>query len=255
MKILFTICGRAGSKGIKNKNLKNFIDFPLPLYTLSIIDLFMKKNIEHQCTIVLNTDSEELINLFENKIVIPTQIVRRAPELANDSAPKVWVIKNSYEAIKMRMSADFDIVVDLDITSPLRTLDDLERLISKASISDADVVFSVTSPRRNPYFNMVKKTENGYERVIVSNFNTRQEAPEVFDMNASMYAYKPEFLLSKKGIFEGRIDIIQMLDTGILDIDHENDLALMEIIGKFFFENNAEFKQILNNIKYIIVGN
>ena len=43
MKILFTICGRVGSKGIKNKNIKSFVGKQLPLYTLSAIDLFLKK--------------------------------------------------------------------------------------------------------------------------------------------------------------------------------------------------------------------
>ena len=38
MKILFTICGRAGSKGIHNKNIKTFCEFPLPLYSLSALD-------------------------------------------------------------------------------------------------------------------------------------------------------------------------------------------------------------------------
>lgn len=252
MKILFTICGRAGSKGIINKNLKDFNGFPLPLYTLSIIDMFIKKNIEHECTVVLNTDSEELIHLFKDKIIIPVQIIRRAPQLSNDSVPKVWVIKNSYETMKERMNTDFDIVVDLDVTSPLRTMNDLENLILKASTCEADVVFSVTNSRRNPFFNMVMKTGDGFERVIKSNYNTRQEAPEIYDMNASMYAYKTKFLLSGKGIFEGNVDIIQMLDTGILDIDHENDLVLMEIIGKYFFENYADFNQVYKNIEYII---
>ena len=41
MNILFTICGRAGSKGIKNKNVREFLSKPLPLYTLSAIDLFL----------------------------------------------------------------------------------------------------------------------------------------------------------------------------------------------------------------------
>ena len=45
MNILFTICGRAGSKGIKNKNIRKFVGKPLPYYTISAIDLFLKKNI------------------------------------------------------------------------------------------------------------------------------------------------------------------------------------------------------------------
>ena len=43
MNILFTICGRAGSKGFKNKNLKSFIGCPLVYFSLAEISLYMKK--------------------------------------------------------------------------------------------------------------------------------------------------------------------------------------------------------------------
>ena len=248
MRILFTICGRAGSKGLKNKNLKNFLEFPLAYYTLSTIDLFMKNNKQHECDIVLNTDSSDLIALFKNKVNILVEIIERSSELGKDNTPKVTVIQNSYLVIKERLEKDYDLVVDLDITSPLRILKDLEILVEKASRSDTDVVFSITDSRRNPYFNMVMKTEKGYERVIASDFNARQEAPEIFDMNASMYAYSPKFLKSGKGIFEGKCDVIKMLDTAILDIDSEEDFVLMEVVAKHFYSNNSLLCEIRDNI-------
>lgn len=253
MNVLFTICGRAGSKGIKNKNLKDFLGLPLSFYTISAIDLFIKNNPQHKCEIVLNTDSDGLIALFRNKSCLPIEIIERAPELGADNTPKVSVIQNSYTVIKERLNTDYDMVVDLDITSPLRTLKDIEALIEKKLNSDADVVFSVTDSRRNPYFNMVMKTENGYERVMKSNFNSRQEAPEIYDMNASMYAYSPMFLNSGKGIFEGKCDVIKMMDTAVLDIDNENDFDFMEIIAEYLFAQNEDMKTIQENIKNLFV--
>lgn len=249
MKILFTICGRAGSKGIKNKNLKEFLGYPLPFYTVSIIDLFIRNNKQYNCDIVLNTDSDELIDLFRNKLTIPIHIVEREPKLGEDNTPKVYVIQNSYTVLKERLKKDYNIVVDLDITSPLRTLKDLENLVEKKLNSDADVVFSVTNSRRNPYFNMVIKTDKGYERVIQSNFNARQEAPEIFDMNASMYAYSPEFLESGKGIFEGKCDVIKMMDTAVLDIDNDNDFELMEVVAEYLFTKDLAMKKNRDNIE------
>lgn len=255
MNILFTICGRAGSKGIKNKNLKEFLGFPLPFYTVSAIDLFIKNNKQYECDIVLNTDSEDLIDLFRNGLKSPIEIVKRDLELGKDNTPKVPVIQNSYSVIKERLKKDYDMVVDLDITSPLRTLKDLEALVEKKLNSDADVVFSVTDSRRNPYFNMVMKTDKGYERVIKSNFNARQEAPEMFDMNASMYAYSTEFLIRGNGLFEGKCDVIKMIDTAVLDIDHENDFELMEVIGRYLFQKNQSMNIIKENIKAIVKEN
>jgi CMP-N,N'-diacetyllegionaminic acid synthase len=251
MNILFTICGRSGSKGFKNKNLREFLGFPLSLYTLSAIDLFKISNPQFKCDIVLNTDSDGLIALFRDNVTIPTEIIVRTPELGMDNTPKVSVIENSYTLIKQRLKRDYDMVVDLDITSPLRTVKDIESLIQKKCDTDADIVFSVTDSRRNPYFNMVMKTENGYERVIKSSFNARQEAPEIYDMNASMYAYSPEFLKSGKGIFDGKCDVIKMMDTAVLDIDNENDFVFMEIIGAYLFAQNEDMNKIQQNIKKI----
>ncbi len=254
MKLLFTICGRAGSKGIKNKNLKIFLEYPLAFYTVSIIDLFINEANDMEIDIALNTDSVDLINLFKEKINsnIKIHIVERTEDLGGDFVPKVSVIANTYNVIKERLNKEYDYIIDLDITSPLRTLEDLQNLVKKRKSTDADVVFSVTESRRNPYFNMVKKTENGYERVIKSNFNARQEAPEIFDMNASMYAYTPEFLNGGESIFDSRCEIIKMFDTAVLDIDNENDFVLMEVIAKHLFSINQEMQNIKENIKEIM---
>ncbi len=253
MNILFTICGRAGSKGIRNKNLKEFLGWPLPFYTVSVIDLFIKNNSKFTCDIVLNTDSVELINLF-NSLNCSIEVIERESHLGLDNTPKVRVIENCYLICKERKKTEYSIVVDLDITSPLRTLKDLENIVEKKSLSDVDVVFSVTNARRNPYFNMVMKTVDGYRRVIESNYDARQQAPEIFDMNASIYAYSPQFLISGKGIFDGKIDIVKMLDTAILDIDHENDFKFMETIAQQLFAENKGMNDIKNNIKNIVIN-
>lgn len=143
----------------------------------------------------------------------------------------------------------YDIVVDFDITSPLRTVTDVERLIEKQQKTGSDVTTSVTSARRNPYFNQLKKTEHGYKKVIDSYFIARQQAPEIFDMNASLYAYKPFFLRRGKGVLDGYVECIEMYDTGILDLDCENDFELMEVIAKYLFDKNPQFGEIYNNIE------
>lgn len=251
MNILFTICGRAGSKGIKNKNLIDFLGYPLPFYTLSAIDLYRKINPDVKSDIVVNTDSEALINMFQEQVKYKLDVIDREATLGLDNTPKVDVILNSLNVMQKRKSTNYDMVVDLDITSPLRTAEDVNNLINKKLRSEVDVVFSVTGARRNPFFNMVKKTEKGFQRVIESTLNTRQEAPEIFDMNASLYAYSPRFLESGKGIFEGRCDVIKMMDTAVLDIDHEIDFELMQVIAQYLFSEYSDFNIVRENINYI----
>lgn len=251
MNILFTICGRAGSKGIKNKNLKDFLGYPLPYYTVSAIDLYRKQYPNVQSDIVLNTDSKDLIIMFQEHLKFDVDVIGREATLGLDNTPKAAVILNSLEVMKKRKSIKYDMVVDLDITSPLRTSTDVSNLIEQKVNSDVDVVFSVTTSRRNPYFNMVKKAEDGYERVIESSFYSRQEAPEVFDMNASLYAYSPAFLESEKGIFEGKCAITKMMDTAVLDLDHESDFELMQVIARYLFDRYPKFSEVRDNIQEI----
>ena len=62
-RLLITICGRAGSKGFKNKNLKVFCGKPLVYYSLSAAELFCRNHPELQVDLALNTDSEELAKI------------------------------------------------------------------------------------------------------------------------------------------------------------------------------------------------
>lgn len=252
MNILFTICGRAGSKGVKNKNLKMFLGKPLVYYTMGAINLYVEKyndsDAVHKC---LNTDSKELIDLV-TKRDIGYFIINRDEELAGDTVAKMAVIKNSLEQADAYYNIMHDIVIDLDITSPLRTVDDVYKAIEyQRQHTDMDVVFSVTDARRNPYFNMVKQNADGtVSKVCESNYTARQQAPEVFDMNASIYVYKSSFLRNNitNKIFDGKCGVIKMYDTAVLDIDSEEDFVLMEIIAKYLYENKDNFDQIYINL-------
>ena len=62
-KLLITICGRAGSKGFKNKNLKTFCGHPLVYYSLAAAGLFCDARPDVQVDLCLNTDSEALAKL------------------------------------------------------------------------------------------------------------------------------------------------------------------------------------------------
>ena len=248
MKILFTICGRAGSQGVKGKNLRKFCGKYLAHYAISTIDLYLKKHPEVEYDIVVNSDSMELINIVENNGLRPVSRIVRDESLAGAMLGKITAVNDCYEKMVERNGACYEMVVDLDITSPFRTLANLEAVIETHRNKKTDVTTTVAPARRNPYFNQVKRTEHGVKKVIDSNYTARQQAPEIFDMNASIYAYDPKFLASGKGVLSGYVEVVEMFDTGILDIDHENDLELMEAIGTYLFAKNEEMAQIHRNI-------
>lgn len=249
MRILFTICGRAGSNGIKNKNIRNFAGKPLPYYSLSAIDLYLKKHRDVEYDIVINSDSEVLLKLLDDNQMRKVDLIKRDPSLAGDTVGKVAVISNCLQEMEKRKNTTYDMVMDLDITSPLRKVCDIEKLVEIHTEKKPDCTTSVAAARRNPYFNQVMKTEKGVKKVIDSDFTARQQAPEIFDMNASLYAYSPEHLKAGGGVLDGYCEIIEMYDTGILDLDHENDFELMEVIAQYLFKKYPDFAEIRDNIK------
>lgn len=255
MNILFTICGRAGSKGFKNKNLKTFLDCPLVYYSVAAIWLYKQQYRDDNVYVTLNTDSEELINIFSQQKKVEYCVIRREESLSGDTVPKVSVIANCLDEAEKNNGMAFDVVVDLDITSPIRTVEDIRNAIDKKiSRPETDVVYSVTSSRRNPYFNMVKEENGFFVKAIKSEFTSRQQAPTFYDMNASIYAYSPNALKNKphNTFFNDNADAIIMQDTAVLDIDCEEDFELMQIIAEYLYAHNSGLKEVYSGAKTLL---
>lgn len=254
MNILFTICGRAGSKGAKGKNIRNFLEYPLVYYTLSAIDLYMKGHQKEtdRYDIVLSTDSPELIQLVQGTN-LEVFVINRCEELSGDFVAKFDVIKDCAQKAEAQYQTNYDMIIDLDITSPLRKCKDLEAVIAKKAERPAiDLVFTVTEARRNPYFNMVSEQNGSYSAVIPSDFVSRQQAPAVYDMNASIYAYSRPYIYSDRSSKNRTADIVMMQDTAVLDIDSDKDFEMMQLLAEYFYKTDADFAEVKAHIPHIL---
>ena len=255
MNILFTICGRAGSKGFKNKNLKEMRGVPLAYYSLAAIKGYMDRHSDDNVAVALNTDSEPLVDLVMKQNIINVKYVPRKPELAGDVVAKVEVIKDTFMACS---EITPDVIVDLDITSPMRRIEDVENIIAEYNKGIYDLVFSVVEARRSPYFNMVENKPDGFYRKICEGMYTaRQQAPKSYEMNASIYAYKPEFLSGEitKSIIDYNCGISVMQDYLVLDIDSEEDFSMMQYLHEFYCENDNELNDTYSLALHIYQNN
>ena len=84
MKRLCTICARAGSKGVKNKNIRLLLGKPLISYSIQ-----QAKATKIFDSIAVSSDSDEILNISENYGV--DYLIRRPDKLATDEALGVWV--------------------------------------------------------------------------------------------------------------------------------------------------------------------
>lgn len=253
MNLLFTVCARAGSKGVKNKNIREFLGYPLIYYTLSCIDLFKKKyNSEFSnIDVCISSDGGEIIKTAKD-FMNDLYIIKRPDNLSQDTSSKALVIKHALNEVEKNLSKRYDYIIDLDVTSPIRTIDDVYNSLDiKIKRKDLDIVFSVVDSRRNPAFNMVEELSDGIvKKIIESDFTARQQVKKSYDMNASIYVYSRDILVNSEfsNIFDANCGMYKMRDTGILDIDCENDFELMSVIADYLFDKDEDLRLVKENI-------
>ena len=121
-KILCTICARAGSKGLKNKNIINFFNKPLIYYTIR------QAKLSRQFTnIVVSTNSKKILKLSKKYGADCWYL--RSKKLSNDYASKVDVIIDTLVNAEKKFKIKYDLIMDLDVTSPLRNVQDIKKSI------------------------------------------------------------------------------------------------------------------------------
>lgn len=225
--ILVTICARGGSKGIPGKNIKSVNGKPLLAYTASVALEFARK---HNADVGFSTDSQEILDVAAT-CGLPTDYIRPA-ELANDTIGKPHAIKDLMLFCERQYGKRYDYVVDLDVTSPIRTLEDIENCLRiMTENDDALTVFSVNHCARNPYFNMVEAKNNGfYNLVKQSDSTTRQGSPAVYDINGSIYVYSRRSLDCDNPRAVTSRTLVYVMDHLCFDLDEPADYEYLDYL-------------------------
>lgn len=227
MEILITLCARGGSKGIPRKNIKFINGVPLIAYSIAHAKAFASI---YKADIALSTDCFNIREVAKNYGLETSY--KRPENLSLDNTGKVETIMHLLFYEESIRGKKYDYILDLDISSPLRNLDDLTQGFKKI-LNDPQVLnlFSVNPANRNPYFNMVELQENGYYGLVKEGiFLTRQSAPVVYDLNASFYFYKREFFNQQTPkIICGR-SLIHVMEHICFDLDHPIDFEFMEFL-------------------------
>jgi CMP-N,N'-diacetyllegionaminic acid synthase len=227
MFILTTICCRGGSKGVKGKNIRFLNDKPLIAYTIETALQCSSLN-----DIVVSTDSEEIADAAKKYGV--KKIIARPPELSADEASKWPVFIHAVETYEKESGNKVDYLVDLDVTVPLKTKEDIEGAIKFAlQNKNADVVITGYEPERNPYFNMMEIDENGFAKMVKQTDKPivrRQDAPKIFSLTPAAYVIKKEALYQYEHWSKANCMIYEIPREHAVDIDTETDFKLVEFL-------------------------
>tara|TARA_B100002052_G_scaffold234004_1_gene217143 strand:+ start:103 stop:789 length:687 start_codon:yes stop_codon:yes gene_type:complete len=227
MNILCTICARKGSKGIKGKNLLKIKNKSLIFYTID-----QAQKIKSINDIVISTDLK--LSPKELKKRRLKVFFKREKKLSNDKVGKVPVIRDALKRAEKYYNKQYEIIIDLDVTSPLRSLNDIKNAISKFINSKSNNLITLCESRKNPYFNMVEIIKKVPNLVINSRktIRRRQDAPKIYDMNASIYLWKRKFLMKSDNLFSKKTMYYLMPVNRSIDIDNINDFKLVKFYLK-----------------------
>ena len=228
MSIICTICARSGSKGVKNKNIRLLDGIPLIAHT--IIQAVESKIFD---MITVSSDSEEILNLSSKYGA--DLLVNRPSELATEFISKLPAIRHAVEESEFIYGKKFDIIVDMDVTSPLRLIEDIHSVIKLLNEKKVSNIITGSPARRSPYFNLVEEDENGVIRLskkLANPIFRRQDSPKCYDMNASIYAWKRNSLFKTENVFNDDTLIYIMPEERSVDIDNELDFKIVEMLIK-----------------------
>lgn len=223
-KIVCVIPARGGSKGLPRKNLKLLAGKPLIAYTIG--QALQSQYIDRT---IVSTDDREIADISrQHGAEVP---FLRPADLAGDHVATIDVLLHAVQWLEEQEKYDFDILVLLHATTPLRSVNDINSCIKMLVETKADNVFSVTEAHRNPYFNMVEADEQGIATLAKKgDFTTRQSAPKVYDMNASIYVWWKDVLKNEKKIFLKKSLIYIMPKERSIDIDDDFDFKVAEFL-------------------------
>ena len=227
---------RGGSRGVKNKNIKLINGRPLMYYTIK--QAIKSKIFDH---IVVSTDSKIILKRAKSYGADGWFI--RPKNLASDFSSKIPAIKHALIESEKFYNKKFKFIVDLDVSSPLRKIEDIINAYKFFIKKKADILLTGTKSKKNPYFNIVETEKKKVRRVenIKKKIFRRQDAPKTYDLNASIYIWNRKTLINSDYVIGGKNKTVlyEMPENRSIDIDSELDFKLVEFLLK---KNNLKIK-------------
>ena len=226
MKYLAVIPARAGSKGLKDKNILPLGGIPLSAWTINAAEGSGVFDEIH-----FSTDSERYADIARKYgASVP---FLRDPELATDGASSWDVIKAVVKKYRS-MGREFDAVMLLQPTVPFRTAADIREAVRMLEEKNANAIVSVTEPEHSPYW-CAELPPDGNMRVYhekIQYLVGRQKLAKQYILNGAIYLSRVEHLMNSGSIYESGCYAYHMPPERSADIDTREDLEWCEYLVK-----------------------
>ena len=221
-KILAVITARGGSKRLPNKNILNLAGKPLIAWTID-----EAKKSKYIDKVIVSTDSKKIVEVSkEYGAEVP---FIRPSELSNDTADSISVIKHAIEFF----DKEYDYVMMLQPTSPLRTVDDIDGAIEQLSESVKSVI-PVAEVDHSPLWSNTLPDNLSMKNFIKDEIKNKrsQDLPTYYRLNGAIYISETSYLYKQNGFMGNKTKAFVMSKLRSIDIDSELDFKFTELIKK-----------------------
>jgi N-acylneuraminate cytidylyltransferase/CMP-N,N'-diacetyllegionaminic acid synthase len=219
LKTLALIPARGGSKGILRKNIQPLAGKPLIAWSIQAA-----LACHEIAAVVVSTDDEEIAEISQRwGAEIPFM---RPAELAQDNTPSIDVALHALQHLPQ-----FDAILLLQPTSPLRTQADIDGCLLMATTQQAQSVVSVSEPAQSPYWMFRLGTDGRLSKLIsAQDVTRRQDLQPVYAINGALYFAKADWLRAKKSFLTGDTLGYIMPPEKSVDIDTPLDWKFAELL-------------------------
>lgn len=221
------IPARGGSKSVPRKNLAPVLGKPLVAYT---IEAALQSNFLTR--VVLSTEDEEIAAIGrEYGAEVP---FLRPEELAGDEVPSLPVVQHAIREMEHRDGREYDVVLLLQPTSPLRTADEIDQGIRMLVESGADTIVGVMDVGGYHPFRMKRLLDDGrlinYIDQGFEDMRPRQVLPKVYKRSGSGYVSWRSVVMEQDTLVGKHCRAYTVPDESAIDIDSEADILVAEYL-------------------------
>lgn len=219
---LAIIPARGGSKRLPKKNVLPLAGKPLIAWSIEAA-----RKSKYLDAVVVSSDDDEILELAKE---YKAQIIKRPAELASDTATTIDVIKHT-----LQMKAEYDYIVLLQATSPLRTVEHIDEAIELLEEKNADAIVSVCEMEHSPLWSNTLPANGNMKNFLKKEIlNKRsQDLEKYYRLNGAIYICKREKLLKEETfLLQDNIFAYVMRRENSIDIDEAIDFSMAEILLK-----------------------
>ena len=233
-KILGLIGARSGSKGVPDKNIKDFNGKPL---LGNIIE--KAKNSKFINRLIVSTDSKEYSEIAKfYGAEIPCL---RPKSLAEDFSPEIDFVKHMINFLKKEEDYIPDIVVRMMVTIPFQTTDDIDSVISvliKNVKADSAVVISEARQHPQKALKIIEDNEKN-QRLVTYYSESGVEVTPIARQNyqkayfrGNIIACKTSTIFRTNSLTGNLVKFHIIPQERAIDIDNNIDFIICEILSK-----------------------